>query len=78
MALWTYRATNASCDRCGGRHGIDIVLLVVAADDGIMPQTREHLAIIDLLGIPRGVVAITKSDLAEPSGSNSWPKRFAR
>ena len=49
-----------------GATGIDIALLVVAADDGIMPQTREHLAIIDLLGVPRGVVAITKSDLAEP------------
>jgi len=48
-----------------GATGIDVVLLVVAADDGIMPQTREHLAIIDLLGIPRGVVAITKSDLAD-------------
>jgi selenocysteine-specific elongation factor len=49
-----------------GATGIDVVLLVVAADDGVMPQTREHLAIIDLLGIPRGVVAITKSDLADP------------
>ena len=49
-----------------GATGIDVVLLVVAADDGIMPQTREHLAIIDLLGIPKGVVAITKADLAEP------------
>ncbi|MDP2232319.1 MAG: selenocysteine-specific translation elongation factor, partial [Actinomycetota bacterium] len=49
-----------------GATGIDVVLLVIAADDGIMPQTREHLAIIDLLGISRGVVAITKSDLAEP------------
>ena len=49
-----------------GATGIDVVLLVVAADDGIMPQTREHLAIIDLLGISRGVVAITKADLAEP------------
>ncbi len=49
-----------------GATGIDVVLLVIAADDGIMPQTREHLAIIDLLGIPRGVVAITKADLAEP------------
>ncbi|MDO8879489.1 MAG: selenocysteine-specific translation elongation factor [Coriobacteriia bacterium] len=48
-----------------GATGIDVVLLVVAADDGIMPQTREHLAIIDLLGIPRGVVAITKADLAD-------------
>ncbi len=49
-----------------GATGIDVVLLVVAADDGVMPQTREHLAIIDLLGIPRGVVALTKADLAEP------------
>ncbi len=49
-----------------GATGIDVVLLVVAADDGVMPQTREHLAIIDLLGIDRGVVALTKSDLADP------------
>lgn len=49
-----------------GATGLDVVLLVVAADDGVMPQTREHLAIIDLLGIPKGVVAITKSDLADP------------
>jgi selenocysteine-specific elongation factor len=48
-----------------GATGIDLVLLVVAADDGIMPQTREHLAIIDLLGIPAGVVAVTKSDLVD-------------
>ena len=48
-----------------GATGIDVVLLVVAADDGIMPQTREHLAIIDLLGISRGVVAVTKSDLVD-------------
>ena len=48
-----------------GATGIDVVLFVVAADDGVMPQTREHLAIIDLLGIPKGVVALTKSDLAD-------------
>jgi len=48
-----------------GATGIDVVMLVVAADDGVMPQTREHLAIIDLLGIDEGVVAITKSDLAD-------------
>ena len=48
-----------------GATGIDVVLLVVAADDGVMPQTREHLAIIDLLGISRGVVAVTKTDLAD-------------
>jgi selenocysteine-specific elongation factor len=49
-----------------GATGFDIVLLVVAADEGIMPQTREHLAIIQLLGIARGVVALTKADLVEP------------
>jgi selenocysteine-specific elongation factor len=47
-----------------GATGIDFVLLVIAADDGVMPQTREHLAIVDLLGIDRGIVALTKSDLA--------------
>ncbi|RAI41828.1 selenocysteine-specific translation elongation factor [Rhodoplanes roseus] len=46
-----------------GASGIDMVLLVIAADDGVMPQTREHLAIVDLLGIRRGVVALTKADL---------------
>jgi selenocysteine-specific elongation factor len=48
-----------------GVGGIDFALLVVAADDGPMPQTREHLAILDLLGVARGVVAITKADLAD-------------
>jgi selenocysteine-specific elongation factor len=46
-----------------GAGGIDFVLLVVAADDGVMPQTREHLAIVDLLGVGRGLVAMTKVDL---------------
>jgi selenocysteine-specific elongation factor len=50
-----------------GAQGIDLVLLVVAADDGVMPQTREHLAIVELLGIARAVVAITKCDRVEPS-----------
>ena len=45
-----------------GATGIDLVLFVVAADEGIMPQSREHLAICDLLGIERGVVALTKVD----------------
>ena len=45
-----------------GATGIDLVLLVVAADDGVMPQTREHLEILGLLGLRRGVVAITKID----------------
>jgi selenocysteine-specific elongation factor len=46
-----------------GAGGIDVALLVVAADDGVMPQTREHLAILDLLDVRRGVVALTKRDL---------------
>lgn len=49
-----------------GASGIDFVLLVIAADDGPMPQTREHLAILDLLGVRHGVVAVTKCDLAGP------------
>jgi selenocysteine-specific elongation factor len=48
-----------------GAGGIDIVLLVIAADEGIMPQSREHLAICDLLKIKSGLIAITKTDLAE-------------
>uniref|UniRef100_UPI0028A9B766 GTP-binding protein n=1 Tax=Stutzerimonas balearica TaxID=74829 RepID=UPI0028A9B766 len=50
-----------------GASGIDCVLLVVAADDGVMPQTREHLAIVELLGIRRALVAISKIDRVEPS-----------
>jgi selenocysteine-specific elongation factor len=46
-----------------GVSGIDLALLVVAADDGVMPQTREHLAILELLGVERGLVAVTKADL---------------
>jgi selenocysteine-specific elongation factor len=49
-----------------GASGIDLYLLCVAADDGVMPQTREHLAVLRHLGVERGVVAITKSDLGEP------------
>ncbi|HEV2489002.1 MAG TPA: selenocysteine-specific translation elongation factor [Candidatus Acidoferrales bacterium] len=49
-----------------GAGGIDVALLVVAADEGIKPQTREHFDICRLLGIERGIIAITKSDLAEP------------
>ena len=48
-----------------GVGGIDLALLVVAADESVMPQTREHLAILDLLQIGRGVVALTKKDLVE-------------
>jgi selenocysteine-specific elongation factor len=49
-----------------GVGGIDLAMLVVAADEGVMPQTREHLAILDLLGVRHGFVVITKSDLVEP------------
>lgn len=51
-----------------GASGIDIALLVVAADEGVMPQTREHLEILSLLGIQRAVVALTKRDLV----SEEW------
>ena len=49
-----------------GATGVNVALLVIAADDGVMPQTREHREIMDLLGIGTGVVAITKTDLVEP------------
>jgi selenocysteine-specific elongation factor len=48
-----------------GATGIDLFLLVVAADDGVMPQTREHLAIVELLDVPAGAVALTKRDLVD-------------
>ena len=48
-----------------GIGGIDAVLFVVAADEGVMPQTREHLAIVDLLQVPAGVIALTKIDLVQ-------------
>jgi selenocysteine-specific elongation factor len=48
-----------------GVHGMDAVLLVIAADEGPMPQTREHLAIIDLLRIEHGLVVLTKADLVD-------------
>jgi selenocysteine-specific elongation factor len=48
-----------------GATGIDLALLVVAADEGVMPQTREHLAILSLLGVRGGVVALTKRDLVD-------------
>ena len=57
-----------------GVGGIDCVLLVIAADEGVMPQTREHFAIVKLLGIPRGVIVLTKSDLVEPE----WLKLVER
>ena len=57
-----------------GVGGIDAALFIVAADEGVMPQTREHLAILDLLGIDTGIVALTKVDLAE---SEEWVELVA-
>ena len=48
-----------------GASGIDLAMLVIAADEGVMPQTREHLTILELLGVLAGVVALTKSDLVD-------------
>ena len=48
-----------------GVGGVDLVLLVIAADEGVMPQTREHLAIVRLLGVTRGVIVLTKRDLVD-------------
>ena len=45
-----------------GATGIDFALLLVAADDGVMPQTREHLAVLSLLGVRRGAIVVTKAD----------------
>lgn len=50
-----------------GATGIDLFLLTVAADDGVMPQTREHWTVLRALGVEPGVVAITKADLADPA-----------
>ena len=49
-----------------GVGGIDLVMLVIAADEGVMPQTREHLAICELLRVREGLVALTKTDMVEP------------
>src|SRR5580765_8310623 len=57
-----------------GVGGIDLVLLVIAADEGVMPQTREHLAIVKLLGVRRGVVVLTKRDLVD----EEWVALVAR
>ncbi len=50
-----------------GATGVDLYLMVVAADDGVMPQTREHAAVLEALGVRTGVVAITKTDMADPA-----------
>jgi selenocysteine-specific elongation factor len=49
-----------------GATGIDMYLMTIAADDGVMPQTREHAAVLRALGVGIGVVAVTKSDLGDP------------
>ncbi|NBC10676.1 MAG: GTP-binding protein, partial [Planctomycetes bacterium] len=49
-----------------GAHGVDVMILVVAADDSVMPQTREHLDVLTLMGARRGVIALTKIDLVDP------------
>jgi selenocysteine-specific elongation factor len=61
-----------------GAHGIDVAILVVAADDGIMPQTHEHLHILTLMGLRRGLVALTKVDLVEPGRLETVPGELTR
>lgn len=53
-----------------GVGGIDLALLIVAANEGVMPQTREHLSILDLLGIKKGIMAITKKDIVDDEWLN--------
>jgi selenocysteine-specific elongation factor len=52
-----------------GATGVDLYLMVIAADDGVMPQTVEHAAVLAALGVTDGVVAITKADVADPAGA---------
>ena len=66
-----------------GATGIDLFLMTIAADDGVMPQTREHAAVLAALGVATGVVAITKADLADPDraprgGDGVAPRRRSR
>ena len=64
MASSMCRATRGSCTTCWPARRASISSsLVIAADDGVMPQTREHLAIMDLLGLKHGIVALNKCDL---------------
>ena len=60
-----------------GSTALDLALLVVAADDGVMPQTREHLDILDLLGVQQGLVALTKVDLVDAETAEMPRKRSA-
>ena len=60
-----------------GATGIDLYLMAIAADDGVMPQTREHAAVLRALGVDSGVVAITKTDLADPAaGRDARPREL--
>src|SRR5512135_3138017 len=61
-----------------GAHGIDVVIFVVAADDGIMPQTLEHLHILTLMGLRHGLVALTKVDLVTPDRRQNRIDKLAR
>lgn len=61
-----------------GAGGIDIAMLVIAADEGVMPQTREHLEILSLLGIRAGIVVITKADLEWKAGLREEIQEFIR
>src|SRR2546423_7256194 len=49
-----------------GATGVDLFLMTIAADDGVMPQTREHAAVLRALGVARGVVAVAKADMSAP------------
>src|SRR5437868_12031910 len=60
-----------------GAHGIDLVALVIAADEGVMPQTREHFDICRLLGVERGITVITKSDLVDATALDSLKQELA-
>lgn len=61
-----------------GAHGIDVVIFVVAADDGIMPQTHEHLNILQLMGLRHGLVALTKVDLVDAARRESITQELRR
>src|SRR5436190_346308 len=58
-----------------GATGIDLFLMVIAADEGVMPQTREHLTVLQALGVAVGVVALSRSDLAAPGHPGPRPAR---
>jgi selenocysteine-specific elongation factor len=59
-----------------GASGIDLYMMVVAADDGVMPQTLEHAAVLDALGVRAGVVAVTKADLADPAPATAQAREL--